>query len=120
MLNVARSAASATSPTHGNSFTSMGGIDYIIGSIFIVLGILVYFAFQRKSKAKYEAYKKSQLDLYNKNRGTKVSDYSRTSLYVPFWDKAKFTAPVMISLLFVIVGLFWIIWTATGTPMTTL
>lgn len=121
MLKSTRAAiAKSTSPTHGNSFTSLGGVDYIIGSIFILFGILIYFAFHKKAQRNHENYKQRQLEIYNKNRGTNVSDYSKTNLYIPFWQKAKLTAPIMLCLLFVIVGVFWIIWTATGTPVSTL
>ena len=103
-------------PSHGSSFVSQGGIDYLVGALFILLGIMVFILFQKKAKNKYEKYKQDQLDLYNKNRGTKVTDYKKTTLYVPFFEKAKFTAPIMFTILFITIGLLFIIWTATGSP----
>ena len=120
VLNHSGIIGGATDPSHGNSFTSLGGVDYIIGTVFILFGLLIYVLFQRKAKEKYEQYKKDQLALYNKNRGTNVKDYNKTNLYVPFWEKAKFSAPIMLTMLFIMVGVFWIIWTATGTPISTL
>ena len=108
------------SPSKGTSFQSLGGIDYLMGSLLILIGILIFVLFHRKARQKMEEYKKEQLKVYNKNRKTNVQDYSKTSLYVPFWPKAKYSAPVMCLVLFVFVGLSWIIWTATGVPLTTL
>ena len=72
------------SPATGNSFVSLGGVDYLIGSLFILLGILVFVMFQNKAKIKSKKYKEEQLKIYNKNRKTKISDYKKTSLYLPF------------------------------------
>lgn len=110
----------SVSPTQGSSFTSLGGVDYIIGTLFILIGLLIFVLFQRKTKVKLEQYKKDQLFLYNKKRNIKISDYQKTSLYVPFWEKAKSSTPIMLTILFITVGLFWIIWTATGSPSSVL
>ncbi len=107
-------------PARSTSFQSMGGVDYIIGALFILIGILIYVLFQKKAKLRANNYKKEQLEQYNKNRGTKVTDYNRTKLYLPFWEKVKYVSPIMLTVTFILVGAIWIIWSATGTPLTTL
>jgi hypothetical protein len=90
-------------------FVSIGGIDYVAGSILIIIGILVYIAFNSKAKKKAKYYKSKQLEQYNKNNKTNISDYKKTNLYLPFFEKIKFLAPSMISVTCVFVGLSLII-----------
>lgn len=110
----------ANDPSHKVTFSSMGGVDYIIGAMLIILGFLVFFAFNNKAKRKIKEYKQLQLDVYNKNRGTKITDYNNTNLFLPPMVKFETSAPILLMILFVAMGVFWIIWTATGTPITTL
>ena len=107
-------------PTQHTSFVDQGGIDYMLGALFILLGIGIFLVFNKKAKTKMLDYKKRQLEEYNKNRGTKVTDYSNTRLYLPFWERAKFITPIMLTALFVMVGIFFIVWTAKGAPITTM
>ena len=108
------------SPSEGTTFVSMGGVDYIIGTLFILIGLLIYIVFQKKSIKNIKDFKKRQLDQYNKNKKTKVTDYNKTKLFLPFGERVKTSSPVMLFALFVIIGLSWIIWTAIGVPLTTL
>ncbi|NQZ66139.1 MAG: hypothetical protein HRT99_02925 [Mycoplasmatales bacterium] len=109
-----------TGPAESTSFQSMGGVDYIIGTLFILIGLVIYVLFQKKAKIRAEKYKQEQLVEYNKNRGTNVSDYKKTRLYLPFWEKVKFVTPIMLTITFILIGSLWIIWAATGVPLTTL
>ena len=70
-------------PFKKSNFVSMGGIDYLVGALLILLGITIFVLFQKKATKKLKAYKQEQLDLYNKNRGTNVRNYEDTKLYVP-------------------------------------
>lgn len=117
IIKTIQHAASSINPFETQTFKSMGGVDYIIGSLFILIGLLIYVLFNRKSKTRLAEYKKEQLALYNKNRRTNVSDYSRTGLYVPFWERVKHSSPIMLTVLFILMGITWIVWTATGAPL---
>ena len=106
-LNIQHSGVigNSVSPTKSNSFVSLGGVDYLMGALFILLGILIFVLYYKKSKLKYDNYKKEQLALYNKNKGTKITDYKKTKLYVPFWNVAKASTPVMSTALFIMMGI---------------
>ena len=71
-------------PTKHTSFVSMGGIDYLIGTLLILLGITIFILFNKKAKVNMLKYKEQQLAEYNKNKKTRITDYSRTRLYLPF------------------------------------
>ena len=107
-------------PFKKSNFVSMGGVDYLVGALLILLGIAIFLLFQKKATAKMNKYKQEQLDLYNKNRGTNVKDYEDTKLFVPVWEKFKFSAPIMLTVLFIIVGFSFIMVAATGHPFLTL
>ena len=107
-------------PFKKSNFVSMGGIDYLIGALLILLGITVFFLFQKKAKRNLAIYKQKQLDVYNKNRNTKVTNYNTTKLFVPVWQKIKFSAPVLFTALLIIVGLSFIMVAATGNAFMTL
>lgn len=107
-------------PTDHTTFVSMGGIDYIIGALLIIIGITIFVLFNKKAKINAQIYKNKQLEQYNKNRNSKVTDYNRTKLFLPFWEKTKFVTPIMLTITFIFVGVTWIIWTATGVPVTTI
>lgn len=71
-------------PTDHTTFVSMGGIDYIIGALLIIIGITIFVLFNKKAKINAQIYKNKQLEQYNKNRNSKVTDYNRTKLFLPF------------------------------------
>lgn len=116
-MNTFLNVMAITSPTEKTSFSSQGGIDYIVGALFILIGLLIFVLFNRKSKEKAEDYKKRQLEKYNENHKTKISDYKKTTLYLPFWERVKQVSPVMLCVLFIIMGISFITWTASGTPL---
>ncbi|MCR8612889.1 MAG: hypothetical protein NC236_00180 [Mycoplasma sp.] len=104
----------AVDPTEKNYFISLGGIDYIFAGVLILIGIFVLVFFQKKARHNTDLYKKRQLEEYNKKRKIKETDYDKTGLYLPMWERAKRNAPFMIFATFIIIGVIWIIYTATG------
>ena len=83
-IKLLASIAGGANPTQHTSFVAQGGIDYMLGALFILLGIGIFLVFNKKAKNKMLDYKKRQLAEYNKNRKTDVKDYSNTRLYLPF------------------------------------
>lgn len=119
-MNIATKIKGVHDPFKESNFVSMGGIDYLIGALLILLGITVFLLFQKKAKRNLINYKKEQLEVYNKNRNTNVSNYDSTKLFVPVWQKIKFSAPILFTFLFIIVGLSFIMVAATGHAFMTL
>lgn len=95
-----------SNPFYGSSFKSLGTYNYLIGSIFILLAIGAAL-FIKKAQLKAKDYKKKQLIKYNKNRPQQrdATNYKKTGLYLPFWEKVKLSAPIMFTILFVIMGI---------------
>ena len=84
-------------------------ISYAFGSLFVVLGILLFFRYP-SVKLKRDNYRKRQLIEYQKNNPKKTHlRYEQTNLYLPFWEKVKFMAPVFFGVLFICIGGAWII-----------
>ena len=107
-------------PFKKSNFVSMGGVDYLIGALLILIGITIYLLFQKKAKINLANYKKEQLEVYNKNRNLNVLNYESTKLFVPVWQKIKFSAPILFTFLFIIIGLSFIMVAATGHAFITL
>lgn len=108
---------SLNTPFQKTAFISNGSADYLIGAIFTLLSILCIL-FISRAKRKMLEYKKKQLKQYNKNRPNKrdVTDYDKTRLFLPFWEKAKFFAPVFFAVLFAIMAVVFFV----RTPIQTL
>lgn len=104
-------------PFQETTFQSQGGIDYLIGALFVLLALSALL-FVRKAKQGAEDYKKRQLKEYNKNRPNQrpVTDYSKTRLYLPMFERMKFSAPIMMAILFAAVALAFFV----GKPIQTL
>ena len=103
-------------PFEESTFKSMGGIDYIIGSLFFLLA-LVAAMYIKKARDNLRKYKAEQFKEYQKNNPKSAAkNYSQTKLYVPIFERAKSVAPVMFAILFVFVGITWMV----GHPIQTL
>lgn len=84
-------------------------ISYTFGSLFVALGILLFFRYPNAKKRR-DNYRKRQLIEYHKNNPKKTHlRYEQTSLYLPFWEKVKFMAPVFFGVLLICIGGAWII-----------
>lgn len=116
-MNINMSLKATHNPFQETTFQSQGGIDYLIGALFVLLA-LSSLLFIRKAKQRAEEYKKRQLKEYNKNRPTQrpETDYSRTRLYLPMFERMKFSAPIMLAVLFAAVAIAFF----AGKPITTL
>ena len=79
-----------------------------IGSIFIILGIAIWFLYP-KAKRKADEYKQKQLIEYNKQKNKNETSYARTGMYLPAWEKAKMFAPVFFGILFIFIGITWMV-----------
>lgn len=90
-------------------------VGYSFGSIFIALGIAVLFYAPRAGR-KARAYKARQLELYNEQHHRKETNYKKTGMYLPVWERVKQMAPVFFGVLFIIIGIAWIV----GNTLTTL
>lgn len=84
-------------------------VGYTFGSLLIVIGICIFFLFQKKAKTRKENYKKEQLAEYNKKYNKNEKDYKRTGMYLPGFEIAKASAPVMMCALLVFIGIAWIV-----------
>ncbi|WP_436358443.1 hypothetical protein ACR34G_02775 [Mycoplasma sp. 480] len=86
----------------------------LFGSLFIVLGIILFFYYPR-TKRKAQEYKEKQLIKYkekNNQKSVKNIDYESTGMYLPVWEKIKLVSPLFFGLVFCIIGISWIIgWT---------
>ena len=112
-----RALLGAENPFYTSSFTSNGGADYVIGGMCILLSILSLL-FIPKVKGKMADYKKRQLEEYNKNRpGRKdATNYESTGLYLPMFERMKYSSPVILCVLFLLVGVTFF----AGKPISTL
>lgn len=113
-LNYARSSSS---PFQKTSFISNGAADYLLGAIFVLLSIICVL-FISKAKRNMLSYKQKQLKEYNKNRPHKrdETNYDKTRLFLPFWERIKFFAPIFFFVLFAIMAVIFFV----RTPIQTL
>lgn len=114
---ILKSTGSSNNPFYKTAFVSNGYADYLIGALFVLLCILCIL-FISKAKRRMLEYKQKQLKQYNKNRPHKreVTDYNKTRLFLPFWEKVKFFAPIFFAVLFAIMAIVFF----SGTPIQTL
>lgn len=84
-------------------------VGYTFGSLLLVIGIAFFFLYNKRFQQRKEAYKKEQLAEYNKKYNKKETNYSRTGMYLPAWEKAKASFPAMIAVTLGFVGVAWIV-----------
>ena len=110
-LSLALAATKATNPFDKTDVTFLNiepWVGYTFGSIFILLGIAVWFLYP-KSKRKADDYKKQQLIEYNKQKNRNETSYERTGMFLPPFEKAKMFAPVFFGIIFIFMGISWIV-----------
>lgn len=97
-------------PFYESVFEPIGDYSYLIGAIFLLLAIASAL-FIKKAQQNAEDYKKRQLIKYNENRPNQrpATDYRKTKLFLPFWEKVKLSAPIMFLIVFLIVGITFIV-----------
>ncbi len=93
-------------------FYQSGNLDYVFGALFIVLGIVLIFFYPR-SKANAKKYKQRQLEEYKKQNPKASSDYEKTGMFLPPWERTKMFAPLFFSAVFIIIGIAFL----TGQPI---
>lgn len=95
-------------PYEHNSFVSLGGWDYVIGSIFFVLAI-VSISFHTKFKRDIQRYKDKQLEEYKKDNNRNNITYQQAGLYLPWSKQMKAFAPIFFFLLFTLIGIAFMV-----------
>ncbi len=78
------------------------------GIIFIVLG-LSFFGLFPYTKRKGNLYKQKQLDLYKQKYNFSNARYEDTNMNLPPWEKAKVFYPLFFGLLFIIIGISFLL-----------
>jgi cbb3-type cytochrome oxidase subunit 3 len=86
-------------------FISLGYLDYVFGSLFIIFG-LICILFIKRANNKAEQYRARQLELYiQKNPKDKNITYKQTKMYLPAFEKAKQFMPSCFAIVFFILGI---------------
>ncbi len=93
-------------------FHNLGTIGYVFGALFIILAIAIL-ALWPKAKKNAQKYKENQMMEYKNKNPKSTNDYSKTGMYLPAWERTKYFAPILLCLVFLLIGLAFLI----GTPL---
>ena len=113
ILNTIKRSAAAAIDGHETKYTWPEWVGYTFGSLFIVLGICC-FALIPRAHNKMKAYKKSQLDAYNKKYNKREVDYTKTGMYLPAMEKIKYFLPLCFAIVFMMLGIGFMIGHSLG------
>lgn len=81
----------------------------VFGILFVLFGVVLFLQYP-KQKTKLQQFKNEQLEEFRKNNPKKkYIPYESTGLYVPSWERMKINSPLILGLVFLIIGLFFII-----------
>lgn len=83
-------------------------VGYSFGTIFIILG-LVILTFIPRAKRNASIYRKRQLEEYNKQNKSQITDYKKTKMFLPPWERTKYFAPTFFGVLFIFVGIAFMV-----------
>ena len=90
-------------------------VGYTFGSLFVVLG-LICFLFIRRAQRNVREYKERQMDAYaSQNHGRRPRSYEASGMFVPAWERAKSFAPILFGMVFIMIGIAWIVGNTLGT-----
>lgn len=101
----------ASDPFYGSVF-SLGSeqpwVGYLFGSLFLTIGLLCLL-FIPKAKRNARRYKEEQLKNFNEQYRRHEVDYDKTGMYLPMGQKMKMQVPAILGVMFIIVGITWLV-----------
>ena len=87
------------------------------GVLFIILGIIIICFYFPKARDNAKNYKKKQLEKWRElNPKRTLTPYGNTGLFLPPWEKTKMMLPSFLGIVFIILGIAWIV----GSTLTSL